>query len=125
VVPGRVVEYRAVPLSWDDDYPIVHRVPGRDGDSGESRDTDVTREHAPISQSVWVHQRQSAEAIAIPGLRWDGGAPLPIVIATDYRTLFACHEAGPDEGVLVAEFVQCTSVRFGLPNDEVLHGPMR
>ncbi|MEQ1702183.1 MAG: hypothetical protein ABMA25_18885 [Ilumatobacteraceae bacterium] len=64
---------------------------------------------------------ERAEPISIDGLDWDAGAPMPVVISTDRRTLFACHLLQDDE-VVVAEFVRCTSVRKGLPNDEVVHG---
>lgn len=47
---------------------------------------------------------------------------MPVVIATDYHAVFACYLASEDERVVAAEFVQCVSVRLGLPNDEVLHG---
>lgn len=64
---------------------------------------------------------ERAERIEIAGLDWDAGAPLPVLISTDRRTLFACHLLEVDD-VVVAEFVRCTSVRKGLPNDEVVHG---
>ena len=47
---------------------------------------------------------------------------MPVLIATDYRALIACHLPTDDDRVTVAEFEQCSSVRFGLPNDEVVHG---
>jgi hypothetical protein len=67
------------------------------------------------------------------------GAPLPIVLSDDYMTLLAylVHEldlnwngrttrsVGPDsEGELVAilRIVGCTSLMFGMPNDEALSG---
>ena len=62
------------------------------------------------------------EVIDIAGLVWDGGAPMPVLIATDYRTLFACYLPNDDDRVVVGEFERCTSVRLGLPNDEVVHG---
>lgn len=65
---------------------------------------------------------QRAELVVIPGLEWDGGAPMPVLIATDYRTLFACYLPTADDRVVVAEVERCSSVRFGLPNDEVVHG---
>lgn len=65
---------------------------------------------------------QRAEVVDIPGLEWDGGAPMPVLIATDYHTLFACYLPTEDDRVVVAQVEQCSSVRFGLPNDEVVHG---
>ena len=66
--------------------------------------------------------KQRAEVVEVPGLAWDGGAPMPVLIATEYRKLFACYLPGNDERVVVAEFEGCSSVRFGLTNDEVVHG---
>ncbi|GAC1591957.1 MAG: hypothetical protein NVS3B21_11020 [Acidimicrobiales bacterium] len=61
-----------------------------------------------------------------PSLRWSSGAPEPILIATGWRTLVAIYLASPavqnDMEVQVAEFVSCSAVRFGFPNDEVLTG---
>lgn len=65
---------------------------------------------------------QRGEVVDIPGLSWDGGAPMPVVIATDLRKLFACYLPTDDDRVVVAEFKRCSSLRFGLPNDEVVHG---
>lgn len=45
---------------------------------------------------------QRAEVVDIAGLEWDGGAPLPVLIATDYRTLFACYLPTEDDRVVVA-----------------------
>ncbi len=57
---------------------------------------------------------------------WSAGNPAPVLIATEWVTLFACYLSEPEvrggAEVQVAEFTQCTSVRFGFPNDEVLHG---
>ena len=60
-VPGGVVEYRAVPLSWDDDYPFVRRVRGREVDSGESSDTDVTSLDSSTSPPTTPSVRFSSE----------------------------------------------------------------
>jgi hypothetical protein len=65
---------------------------------------------------------QRGERVDVPGLAWSGGAPMPVVFATDHRKLFACHLPTDGDDVVVGEFLQCTSVRFGLPNDEVVQG---
>jgi hypothetical protein len=66
--------------------------------------------------------KQWAEIVEVPGLGWDGGAPMPVLIATDYHTLFACHLPTDDDQVIVGRFDRCSSVRFGSPNDEVVNG---
>ncbi|MCO5331261.1 MAG: hypothetical protein M9961_14390 [Ilumatobacteraceae bacterium] len=66
--------------------------------------------------------KQRAELVEVPGLAWDGGAPMPVLIATDCRTAFACYLPTDDDRVVVAEVERCSSVRFGFPNDEVVHG---
>jgi hypothetical protein len=67
--------------------------------------------------------REQAVEIEVAGLRWSAGAPAPVVVASESRTLFA-FDAWEDDGGgrRVAEFVGCVSVRFGFPNDEALHG---
>jgi hypothetical protein len=77
---------------------------------------------AANSDRIDAMPEQHAEVIDVPGLDWDGGAPLPTLVATDYRTLFACYRPTEMDEVVVAEFERCSSVRFGLPNDEVIHG---
>jgi hypothetical protein len=47
---------------------------------------------------------------------------MPVLLATDYRTLFACYLPGDEDRVVVGEFTGRVSVRFGMPNDEVVHG---
>lgn len=68
----------------------------------------------------------AAETLDLAWLVWDAGAPLPVVFASDSRTLFCFHQPFDDATgigkVVVAEFTHCTSVRFGSPNDEALHG---
>lgn len=79
-------------------------------------------EYVPPQRPVLVPPTgERAEPLRIDGLDWDTGAPMPVIVSTDRRTLFACHLLEGDE-VVVAEFVRCTSVRKGLPNDEVVHG---
>jgi hypothetical protein len=61
----------------------------------------------------------------IPGLRWSAGAPEPVLIAGETRTLFAFYrweDGSSEDAVQTAEFVGCTSVTFGFPNDEALQG---
>ncbi|HYG59713.1 MAG TPA: hypothetical protein VD902_16735 [Symbiobacteriaceae bacterium] len=72
------------------------------------------------------------------GIRWDVGAPLPILIANDYRTYLAFvlasvnpewdgttinvvtgHEA---EEIGVVTFERCWAMQFGAPNDEAFRG---
>ena len=69
---------------------------------------------------------ERAVIVEIPGLVWDGGAPMPVLISTDHRTLIAFYVPDRDvtDGLEVqtAEFNGCASVMFGFPNDEVLHG---
>jgi hypothetical protein len=62
----------------------------------------------------------AVRTVDVPDLVWTSGAPVPVVLATEARTLF-CFET-PDGDARVAEFVGCLSVRFGFPNDEVQHG---
>lgn len=66
---------------------------------------------------------EKAEVIEPAGLRWSAGAPIPFVVASEQKCLLAFY--GPDnedEHVRVVEFVNCRSVKFGFPNDEVLSG---
>ena len=65
---------------------------------------------------------QRAEVVDIPGLAWDGGAPMPVLLATDIQALFACYLPTEDDRVVVAQVERYSSVRLGLPNDEVVHG---
>jgi hypothetical protein len=69
---------------------------------------------------------EHAVSIDLPGLEWSAGAPEPFLVSTEHRSLFAFYPpdttAADRDLVRVAEFVACTSVRFGFPNDEVLGG---
>ncbi|HEV3362660.1 MAG TPA: hypothetical protein VG795_00725 [Acidimicrobiia bacterium] len=69
---------------------------------------------------------ERAVVMHVPGLVWTAGAPMPVVLATEDRTLFAFYLAESEVieglGVQTAEFVGCSAVTFGFPNDEVLHG---
>ena len=62
----------------------------------------------------------SVVQITRAGLVWSAAAPVPVVVASERRCLFAFED---DEAMIqTAEFIGCTSVRFGFPNDEVQHG---
>src|SRR5438876_5462691 len=72
------------------------------------------------------------------GVRWDTGAPTPVLLASDSRTLLAFYlpyrdpncngtdvhvrDATTDIGVAVVQFWHCIVATLGDPNDEVLHG---
>jgi hypothetical protein len=66
---------------------------------------------------------ERAEVIDRPGLRWSGGAPVPVVLADEYTCLFAFYGVDfyDDGQVCLAEIRRCLSVRFGFPNTDVLH----
>ena len=62
-------------------------------------------------------------------LGWLGlSAPAPFIVSSEQRTLIGFSARGEDadqsdgDAVTVAELVGGTSVKFGFPNDEVLHG---
>jgi hypothetical protein len=55
-----------------------------------------------------------------PDLAWSAGAPVPVLLASEGRTLFAFEHA--DETARIAEFVECVAVQFGFPDDETQHG---
>jgi GntR family transcriptional regulator len=65
---------------------------------------------------------QHAIGVELPGLEWTAGAPKPFLVSTEDRTLFAFYRSDQDDTVRVAEFIGCTSVRFGIPNDQALPG---
>jgi hypothetical protein len=69
---------------------------------------------------------ERAIVVNVPGLRWDAGAPEPVLVASEDRTLIAfCADDGDvvdGTEIQTAEFVGCTAVKFGFPNDEVLNG---
>jgi hypothetical protein len=69
---------------------------------------------------------ERAIRVEIPGLRWSPGAPEPIVLASERRTLFSFYRSDrdvtDDNEVQVGEFINCTAVSFGFPNDEALPG---
>lgn len=75
-----------------------------------------------------------------PGVQWDIGAPLPVLIASEDRTflVFYLRDVDPDwdgtyvhvrdpvkdtdQSMAVLEFRGCHSAKLGDPNDEVIHG---
>jgi len=70
--------------------------------------------------------KEHAVALDLPDLVWSAGAPEPVVLSSESRTVFLFDvsdqaETGAGERRL-AEFVGCTSLRFGFPNDEALGG---
>ena len=85
------------------------------------------------------HGDEYAEPCGFP-LKWDTGAPMPQVIANDYRTLLAFLLREPDpnwdgsyvtikrasdaqaEPLALVEFEHCLCVRHGAPNEEVFAG---
>ena len=80
-----------------------------------------------------------AEPCGFP-LKWSGGAPMPHLLANDYRALLAFLLSEPDpnwdgsyvtiksptderpEPLGLVEFEHCISARLGAPNDEVFAG---
>ncbi len=59
------------------------------------------------------------------GLKWDAGAPMPMLIAGARRAVVLCYESlatGEEEHVIEISFEGCSNVQMGHPNDEVLHG---
>lgn len=70
-----------------------------------------------------MRSKARAEVIEVEGLVWTAGAPRPVVVASEDRTLFAfAGTEAADAACIVAEFESCLSVRFGFPNDEVMNG---
>jgi hypothetical protein len=70
---------------------------------------------------------ERAVPLGRPGLRWSAGSPDPFVISSEHRTFvgfFPSDDSPPtdSEEVIVVELAECTSVKFGFPNDEALHG---
>jgi hypothetical protein len=99
--------------------------------------------HAELLQ--WERKLAAAkgEEYAVPldfPVQWDIGAPLPHLLANDYRALlsFYLREPDPDwdgtyvtmkdprqgsvESLALVEFKLCYSARLGVPNDEVFDG---
>lgn len=61
-----------------------------------------------------------AVVLDLPDLRWSGAAPVPVLVASEHRALFAFEHT--DGLARIAEFVGCVAVRFGFPNDEAQPG---
>jgi hypothetical protein len=90
-------------------------------------------------EAMEADQREHAAPLDFP-VRWDTGAPLPFVLSSEQRTFLTFYVRVPDAGwdgtyvnvkdpgdassetLALVEFQHCHSVRFGGPNDEVLHG---
>jgi hypothetical protein len=104
-------------------------------------------EHSAELQAEARAGREAAaarsEEYAVPfdlGVQWSVGAPLPHLLSSGSRTFVAfyleVHDPNWDgtyvrmvdpthdapESLALAEFKNCTAVRLGPPNDEVLHG---
>lgn len=62
----------------------------------------------------------TARVIEIDECVWSAGAPAPTVFASEDRKLLAFEH--PDGSARIVELVRCTAIKFGLPNDEALHG---
>lgn len=68
---------------------------------------------------------QRAEVLVINGLCWSTGAPEPVIVGSEQRTMLAFYELEDDRDaatVVCAEFVRCTAIKHGFPNEEVLSG---
>lgn len=71
-----------------------------------------------------MRHRRRAEVLDL-GLKWDAGAPLPMLISGARSTVVLCYESlatGDGEYLIEIRFEGCSNVRMGHPNDEVLHG---
>jgi hypothetical protein len=62
--------------------------------------------------------------VELSGLQWATGAPEPFLVSTEGRTLFAFSRSDDDDTVRVAEFLGCTSVRFGFHDDALPGQPL-
>jgi hypothetical protein len=68
---------------------------------------------------------ERASVIEVLGVAWSAGAPQPVVLTSESRTFiafFGREDSVGEDQVITAEFVGCTSINTGFPNDEVLHG---
>lgn len=81
-----------------------------------------------FSGGMLSRMKERAVPVNVPGLAWSAGAPEPFIVSSEQRTLLGFYAQSEDgdqsesEAVSVAELVGCTSVKFGFPNDEALHG---
>jgi len=59
---------------------------------------------------------------------WSAGSPEPFIISSEQRTFVGFFTSDDDSrpsgsgAVVVIELTVCTSMKFGFPNDEALHG---
>lgn len=68
--------------------------------------------------------RVRAEVVDL-GIKWDAGAPLPMLLAGSNLAVVLCYESlasGDGDFVMEIRLEGTLSVRMGHPNDEVLHG---
>lgn len=109
------------------------------------RETNFSDRDAWLMQ--WEAERRLAESVGDPwaevldlGSRWDAGAPLPHVVSGPDMCVLVCHASEPDPAwdgtyvtvvspadtatslLLVCTFRGFHSIKFGGPNDEVMHG---
>lgn len=71
-----------------------------------------------------MKRRPRLEVLDLSGMKWDGGAPMPQLLAGTRRATVLCYESpetGGDECLMEICFDGCSTVRMGHPNDEVLH----
>lgn len=107
----------------------------------------LSQEYADVGNAVLDLERRLAaakgEPYAIPcdfPVRWDIGAPLPHVFASDHKVFLTFYVNVPDpnwdgtyvtvkdpgdgtnESLALVEFDICESMKLGAPNDEVFRG---
>lgn len=104
-------------------------------------------EFKQAQEAVLAIQRDRAAArgepyavpVAFP-VEWDSGAPLPVMLVSDQKTLLLFRVRVPNpawdgsyatpvslddpesERLALVEFTRCASAKLGSPNDEVFHG---
>jgi hypothetical protein len=108
---------------------------------GQAKELEAAFEAQLHAERALAAAREEEYAVPVElGVEWDAGAPLPHLISSGHHTFVAFYlrEFDPNwDGTYVtivdpkseapaslglAEFTQCTAVRMGSPNDEVLHG---
>jgi hypothetical protein len=141
VVEGRPWEYM---LRVDEALDAVdflrHCLPAAEPSSEQQLDAIVyyaeNRSYMPIGR---YYEEEHAELVDI-GVEWDTGAPLPVLLANDYRTLLAFYlrtQAQPQAGLdvhvrdpiedagrptAVVEFEGCRAAMLGRPGVDSLPG---
>jgi hypothetical protein len=71
---------------------------------------------------------ERAVPLRLPGMAWPAGSPEPFIVSSEQRTFVGFFPSDDDsrtsgsEEVIVVELARCTSIKFGFPNDEALHG---